>query len=95
MSKATLIDGKNCFRNVCVEENYIVEFDPANGKNQNIWAGIYVYDIKEVNVEHHHITLEIALVIGWRDIRLTCKNQVTIVDFIFNHMRSLDTYHII
>ena len=77
MSKATLIDGKNCFRNVCVEEDYAVEFDPANGENQNIWAGIYVYDIKEVNVEHHHITLEIALVIGWRDIRLTCKNQVT------------------
>ena len=76
MSKATLIDGKNCFRDVCVEENYVVEFHTANGKNQNIWAGIYVYDIKEVNVEHHLITLEIALVIGWRDIRLTCKNQV-------------------
>ena len=62
---------------VLKEEDYIVEFDPANGKNQNIWAGIYVYDIKEVNMEHHHITLEIASVIGWRDIWLTCKNQVT------------------
>ena len=78
--KVSLVEGYRCFRGVCIEDNYLVEFDQAaNQKNasyQNIWAGFYVNDIKEVNTEHHHVTFEIGLVLGWRDSRLTCKNQV-------------------
>ena len=76
------MEGARCFRSVCIEENYLLEFDQANQKNpsyQIIWAGFYVNDIKEVNTEHHHVTFEIGLVLSWRDFRLTCKDQVFVV----------------
>ena len=75
------VEGDRCFRGVCIEENYLLEFDPANQKNasyQIIWAGFYVNDVKEVNTEHHHVTFEIGLVLRWRDFRLTCKDQVLV-----------------
>ena len=80
LSKVANIKGKQCFRDVCITNNYLVEFDPANFGSplyQDIWASMFVNDVKEVNVEHHHITLGIGLVMTWRDTRMSCKKQVT------------------
>ena len=33
-------------------------------------------DVVEVNTEHHYINLEIGILLGWRDERLKCRNQV-------------------
>ena len=60
--------------------NYLVEFDSANFGSplyQDIWASVFVNAVNEVNVEHHHITLEVGLVTTWRDTRMSCKKQVT------------------
>ena len=74
-----LVEGERCFRDICIEDNYTLEFDPANQESdsyQRIWTSFYLSDIKEVNTDHHDATFDAALVIVWRDTRMTCRNQV-------------------
>ena len=76
------MDGVTCSLDICKTENYTFQFDPANHKAdsyQEILAEFFVTDVIEVNTEHHYINLEMGILLGWRDERLTCRNQVTII----------------
>ena len=67
---------ERCFRDICIEDNYTLEYDPANLEYRSIWTGFYLSDIKEVNTDRHDATFDVGLVISWRDTRMTCRNQV-------------------
>ena len=73
------MESKSCFRDICIDENYTVQFDPANQESDRyIWAGFYLTDIKEVDTDHHDVTFDVGLVMSWRDARITCRNQVSL-----------------
>ena len=73
------VESKSCFRDICIEENYTVQFDPANQESDRyIWAGFYLTDIKEVDTDHHHVTFDVGLGMSWRDMRIKCRNQVSV-----------------
>ena len=77
-----MVDGATCSLDICKTENYTFQFDPANQEADSykeILAGFFVTDVIEVNTEHHYINLEMGILLGWRDERLTCRNQVTII----------------
>ena len=77
-----LVDGATCSLDVCKTENYTFQFDTKNhgaDSYRTILAGFYVTDVVEVNTEHHYINLEIGILLGWRDERLKCRNQVMIM----------------
>ena len=71
-----LVESKRCFRDICIEDNYTLEYDPANHEYQTIWTGFYLNDIKKVDTDHHDATFDVGLVMSWRDTRMTCRNQV-------------------
>ena len=75
------MESKSCFRDICIEENYTVQFDPDNLESDRyIRAGFYLTDIKEVDTDHHHVTFDVGLIMRWRDMRITCKNQVSVTN---------------
>ena len=80
--KVRLAYGVTCSLDICKTEDYVFQFDPANQEadlRKKILAGFFVTDVIEVNTEHHYINLEMGMLLGWRDGRLTCKNQVIII----------------
>ena len=83
LSKVILVDaGATCSLDICKSENYTFQFDPKNRDADNSYETIlskfYVQDVVEVNTKHQYINLEMGIVLGWRDQRLKCRNQVII-----------------
>ena len=81
------VKGERCFRDICIEDNYTLQFDPANQDSdayRYIWAGFYLSDVKEVDTDHQHVTIDLGLMLTWRDTRVYCRNQVVKVLDILN-----------
>ena len=87
MCQVGFVKGERCFRDICIEDNYTLQFDPANQDSdayRYIWAGFYLSDVKEVDTDHQHVTIDLGLMLTWRDTRVYCRNQVVKVLDILN-----------
>ena len=76
------MEGEQCFRDICIDDNYTLQFDPANLESdsyRNVRADFFLNDVKEVNMDHHHVIFDLGLMLTWRDTRISCRNQVPII----------------
>ena len=81
------MEAEQCIRDICIEENYTIQFDTAANREsdsyRNVRADFFLNDIKEVNTDHHHVIFDLGLMLTWRDTRISCRNQVPIMTLIF------------